>query len=130
MACGAEGFPWIVDVLASAAASIARPAGRQRPLRLLPRPEAVEAIAMVPDDPPVMFRWRRILHHVVKADGPERIAAEWWHAEGVAPLGGAADSIRDYYRVEDECGRRFWLYRDALYRPGMTPGWWLHGLFG
>jgi len=106
------------------------PAGRQRPLRLLPRPEAVEAIAMVPDDPPVMFRWRRILHHVVKADGPERIAAEWWHAEGVAPLGGAADSIRDYYRVEDERGRRFWLYRDALYRPGMTPGWWLHGLFG
>jgi len=106
------------------------PAGRQRPLRLLPRPEAVEAIAMVPDDPPVMFRWRRILHRVVKADGPERIAAEWWHAEGAAPLGGAADSIRDYYRVEDERGRRFWLYRDALYRSGMTPGWWLHGLFG
>ncbi len=106
------------------------PAGRQRPLRLLPRPEAVEAIAMVPDDPPVMFRWRRILHRVVKADGPERIAAEWWHAEGAAPLGGEADSIRDYYRVEDERGRRFWLYRDALYRPGMTPGWWLHGLFG
>ena len=106
------------------------PAGRQRPLSLLPRPEAVEAVAMVPDDPPVMFRWRRMLHRVVKADGPERIAAEWWHAEGAAPLGGEADSIRDYYRVEDERGRRFWLYRDALYRPGMTPGWWLHGLFG
>ncbi len=106
------------------------PAGRQRPLRLLPRPEAVEAVAMVPDDPPVMFRWRRMLHRVVKADGPERIAAEWWHAEGTAPLDGETDSIRDYYRVEDERGRRFWLYRDALYRLGMTPGWWLHGLFG
>jgi len=106
------------------------PAGRQRPLSLLLRPEAVEAVAMVPDDPPVMFRWRRMLHRVIKADGPERIAAEWWHAEGTAPLGGEADSIRDYYRVEDERGRRFWLYRDALYRPGMTPGWWLHGLFG
>ncbi|MBT3925380.1 MAG: DNA polymerase Y family protein, partial [Rhodospirillaceae bacterium] len=106
------------------------PAGRQRPLSLLPRPEAVEAVAMVPDDPPVMFRWRRMLHRVVKADGPERIAAEWWHAEGTAPLGGEADSIRDYYRVEDERGRRYWLYRDALHRPGMAPGWWLHGLFG
>lgn len=106
------------------------PAGRQRPLRLLPRPEAVEAVAMVPDDPPVMFRWRRMVHRVVKADGPERIAAEWWHAEGAAPLGGEADSIRDYYRVEDDKGRRFWLYRDAPYRPGMAPGWWLHGLFG
>jgi len=106
------------------------PAGKQRPLRLLPRPEAVETVAMVPDDPPVMFRWRRLVHRVVKADGPERIAAEWWHAEGAAPLGGKADAIRDYYRVEDDRGRRFWLYRDAPYRPGMPPGWWLHGLFG
>ncbi len=106
------------------------PAGRQRPLRLLPRPEAVEAVAMLPDAPPLMFRWRRILHRVTKAEGPERIAAEWWHAEGAQPLGGEADSMRDYYRVEDDRGRRFWLYRDAPYRPGMSPGWWLHGLFG
>ncbi|MDP6591290.1 MAG: DNA polymerase Y family protein [Alphaproteobacteria bacterium] len=106
------------------------PAGRQRPLRLLPRPEAVEAVAMLPDAPPLMFRWRRMLHRVTKAEGPERIAAEWWHAEGAQPLGGEADSMRDYYRVEDDRGRRFWLYRDAPYRPGMAPGWWLHGLFG
>ena len=106
------------------------PAGRQRPLCLLPRPEAVEAVAMLPDAPPVIFRWRRMVHHVVKAEGPERIASEWWHAEGAAPLGGEADSIRDYYRVEDDQGRRFWLYRDAPYRAGMAPGWWLHGLFG
>ena len=106
------------------------PAARQRPLRLLPRPEAVEAVAMLPDAPPVMFRWRRMTHRVTKAEGPERIAAEWWHAEGAQPLGGEADSMRDYYRVEDDRGRRFWLYRDAPYRPGMAPGWWLHGLFG
>ena len=106
------------------------PAGRQRPLCLLPRPEAVEAVAMLPDAPPVIFRWRRLVHRVTKAEGPERIAAEWWHAEGAAPLGGEADSIRDYYRVEDDRGRRFWLYRDSPYRPGMAPGWWLHGLFG
>ena len=106
------------------------PAAKQRPLCLLPRPEAVEAVAMLPDAPPVIFRWRRMVHHVVKAEGPERIASEWWHAEGAAPLGGEADSIRDYYRVEDDRGRRFWLYRDAPYRAGMAPGWWLHGLFG
>jgi protein ImuB len=105
------------------------PAAKLRPLRLLPRPEAVEAVAMLPDAPPVMFRWRRMVHRVAKAEGPERIAAEWWQAEGAQPIGGEADSIRDYYRVEDERGRRFWLYRDATYRPGMSPGWWLHGLF-
>jgi len=110
------------------------PAAKQRPLCLLPRPEAVEAVAMLPDAPPVIFRWRRMVHHVAKAEGPERIASEWWHAEGAAPLAalldGEVDSIRDYYRVEDDQGRRFWLYRDAPYRAGMAPGWWLHGLFG
>ena len=85
---------------------------------------------MLPDAPPVIFRWRRMVHHVAKAEGPERIASEWWQAEGAAPLGGEADSIRDYYRVEDGQGRRFWLYRDAPYRVGMAPGWWPHGLFG
>ena len=102
---------------------------KRRPLRLLPRPEAVEAVAMVPDDPPVMFRWRRVLHRVVRAEGPERIATEWWRHR-TADMGDTAeDAIRDYYRVEDAEGRRFWLFRDALYRPGMTPGWWLHGIF-
>jgi len=106
------------------------PAVKQRPLYLLPRPEAIEAEVMLPDGPPVMFRWRRVVHHVAKAEGPERVASEWWQAEGAAPLGGKADSIRDYYRVEDGQGRRFWLYRDAPYRVGMASGWWLHGLFG
>jgi len=99
---------------------------KRRPLRLLPRPEAIEAVAMVPDDPPVMFRWRRVLHRVARAEGPERIATEWWR-HGTDST--QEDAIRDYYRVEDAEGRRFWLFRDAPYRPGMTPSWWLHGIF-
>ncbi len=100
-------------------------AHRHRPLRLLARPEAVEAVAMLPDEPPMMFRWRRVMHRIVKADGPERLAAEWWRGENA----GAEDALRDYYRVEDADGRRFWLYRDAPYDAGRSPTWWLHGLF-
>ena len=95
-----------------------------RPLRLLDPPEPVEAVAPVPDDPPLMFRWRRAVHRVARADGPERIAPEWWR-EAAPP----ARETRDYYRVEDEDGRRFWLYRRGLYRPGAAPTWFLHGFF-
>ena len=97
-----------------------------RPLRLLIRPEPIEAVAPIPDDPPVMFRWRRVLHRVARAEGPERIAPEWWRAPEVED----AAVLRDYYRIEDTEGRRFWLYREGLYRPGTTPAWFLHGLFG
>lgn len=97
------------------------PADRPRPLRLLPRAEPIEAIAPVPDDPPVMFRWRGRLHRVRRADGPERIEPEWWR-ELCEP--------RDYYRVEDEAGCRYWVYRAGLYQPGRTPRWFLHGVFG
>jgi protein ImuB len=99
-------------------------ADRLRPVRLLPRPEPVEAVAPVPDDPPVLFRWRRLQHRVRRADGPERIAGEWWRETA------ADDETRDYYRVEDEAGRRFWLYRAGLYAPAVAPRWFLHGLFG
>ena len=74
----------------------------------------------MPDDPPVLFRWRRVAHRVRRADGPERIAEEWWRETA---------ELRDYYRVEDEAGYRFWLYRAGLYRPQATPRWFLHGLF-
>ncbi len=99
--------------------------GRARPLRLLPRPEPVEAIAPVPDDPPVMFRWHKIPHRVRRADGPERLCAEWWLEEGAE-----GDSVRDYYTVEDTDGRRYWLYREGLYGPDTQPKWFLHGVFG
>jgi hypothetical protein len=79
-----------------------------RPLRLLSRPEPIEAVAEVPDGPPLRFRWRRALHEVIAAEGPERIEGVWWNEHG-----GPA---RDYFRVEDKSGLRFWLFRAGLYR--------------
>jgi len=100
-----------------------------RPLRLLARPEPIEALAEVPDGPPLRFRWRRALHEVIAADGPERIEGAWWSGHG-----GPA---RDYFRVEDRSGLRFWLFRAGLYRealrddapPAPAPGWFMHGMF-
>ncbi len=95
-----------------------------RPIRLVDPPERIEAVAEVPDGPPVRFRWRRVVHAVHRAEGPERIAPEWWRAQGEAPL------TRDYFRVEDEAGRRFWLFREGLWsRETTAPRWFLHGLF-
>jgi protein ImuB len=93
-----------------------------RPLRLFARPEPIVVTAEVPDGPPVIFRWRRADYRVVHAEGPERIAGEWWRED---------DLTRDYFRVEDEAGHRFWLYRDGLYGSEIeTPRWYLHGVFG
>ncbi len=96
-----------------------------RPVRLFERPEPIEAVAEVPDGPPVRFRWRRVLHEVAAAEGPERIAMEWWRdAEGRA-------LTRDYFRIESRDGMRVWLYREGLYgAETQTPRWFLHGLFG
>ena len=95
------------------------PAGRY-PIRLLPHPEPIEAMAPIPDAPPLRFRWQGRLHRVVRADGPERIAPEWWHEEA---------EERDYYRVEDEQGLRLWLYRLGHYGKAEPPRWYLHGMF-
>ncbi len=92
-----------------------------RPLRLLEKPEEVSAIAAVPDGPPLRFRWRRAPFEVAQAEGPERIAMEWWKNER---------PTRDYFRVETSEGQRFWLYRDGLYdQGGLVPRWYLHGIF-
>lgn len=110
------------------------PASNPRPLRLLARPVPVEVMAPVPDDPPVLFRWRRNTHRVRRADGPERIALEWWRSaawQGCDP-GAVPDlsaDIRDYYRVEDSDGRRFWIYREGPYAPDRRVRWFLHGMF-
>ncbi len=94
-----------------------------RPLRLFARPEPIEALAEVPDGPPLRFRWRRVLHDVTAIEGPERIAAPWWRHAGMP--------TRDYFRAEDSEGRRFWLYREGLWgRETMRPKWFVHGLFG
>jgi protein ImuB len=101
-----------------------------RPVRLFAPPEPVEAVLWVmPDEPPSRFTWRRRSHRVAQADGPERIAEEWWRPDGHLIAGtGAPDAIRDYYRVEDETGRRFWLFRAGL--PGdPPPRWFVHGVF-
>ncbi|MBV9586531.1 MAG: DNA polymerase Y family protein, partial [Alphaproteobacteria bacterium] len=99
-----------------------------RPVRLFRPPEPVEAQWVLPDDPPFRFHWRRVWHRVRHADGPERIAQEWWTADSAADPRESGDSIRDYYRVEDEEGRRFWLYRAGL--PGdPPPRWFVHGIF-
>lgn len=94
-----------------------------RPLQLFEPPQPVETLAEVPDGPPLRFRWRRVLHEIARAEGPERIAPEWWRD-------GPGEHTRDYYRVEDAQGRRFWLFRAGLYgRETTAPRWYLHGLF-
>jgi protein ImuB len=100
-----------------------------RPIRLFRRPEPLEAvIALTPDDPPSQFRWRGRLHRIRRAEGPERIAEEWWKREHLEET--SVGHVRDYYRVEDADGGRFWLFRAGLYEPGQPARWWMHGLFG
>ena len=94
-----------------------------RPLLLLATPEPVEAVAEVPLGPPVRFRWRKAAYRVARAEGPERIACEWWRS-------GKRALTRDYFRIEDTAGYRFWLFRHGLYeRETADPRWYLHGIF-
>jgi len=100
-----------------------------RPLHLFDPPQPILAIAEVPDGPPRRFQWRRRTHVVIRYEGPERIASEWWRRrEGHEPGNGGL--TRDYFRVEDERGRRYWLFRHGLYgSEARSPDWYLHGLF-
>ena len=145
-----------------------------RPPLLLTRPEPLTVLAEIPEGPPARFTWRHVTARVVKAEGPERIAPEWWRALAVAlalpqqgggwrcaegqrrvgvslhnqpfeltpspalPLEGEGCKCRhsprprDYYRIEDEDGRRYWVFREGLYQESEAapPGWFLHGVFG
>jgi protein ImuB len=126
----------------------------ERPLRLFSRPEPIEVPATeIPEGPPMNFRWRRSMHKVARAEGPERIAPEWWlhhlptvevhqkeddeeegdakreQAERGALAADTARMTRDYFRVEDTDGHRFWLYREGLYGLATTPRWYVQGLF-
>ncbi|MEO0878877.1 MAG: DNA polymerase Y family protein [Pseudomonadota bacterium] len=145
-----------------------------RPQRLIDPPEPITVLAAVPDGPPRIFRWRRVQRRVLKADGPERLAPEWWRHSAPVAIASPNDKTarkwltpkmdpradasqikkgrteiesalsndlsapivkkpraRDYYRVEDQQGRRYWLYRDGLYddNRGGAPQWFIHGLF-
>ena len=112
--------------LARAAPPVWHPAW-PRPARLLARPEQIDDVmALMPDHPPRRFTWRGETHRIVRADGPERIHGEWWKRLA------ETHSVRDYFRVEDEQGRRFWLFRRGDGVRGETGDlrWYLHGLFG
>ncbi|MEO1702887.1 MAG: DNA polymerase Y family protein [Pseudomonadota bacterium] len=100
-----------------------------RPVRLFSTPEPVEVVAQVPEGPPMRLRWRRVLYTILKAEGPERITGEWWGHD--VSDGDARCLPRDYYQVEDQEGRRLWLFREGLYGPrGISnPRWFIHGLF-
>ena len=101
------------------------PPALPRPTRLLHPPQPVEALAMLPDHPPAQFTWRRRKHRIRRADGPERIGGEWWKHDR------ERSAMRDYWQVEDEDGRRFWLYRsgDAVDPATGDLRWFLHGVF-
>lgn len=121
-----------------------------RPAILLAPPEPIRVIAEIPEGAPARFVWRRLSRRVLKADGPERIAPEWWRAVFERRPGAVADAgqralpahhqppTRDYYRVEDEHGARYWIFRAGLYQergesgagPGSEPCWFVHGVFG
>jgi len=92
---------------------------QRRPIKLFAPAQRIEVMASVPDGPPIRFRWRRVLREVIRAEGPERISGDWQRRE----------MTRDYYRVEDKQGRRYWLYREGLYGEAHEPRWFVHGLF-
>ena len=96
-----------------------------RPQRLLDRPEAIDVIYATPEGRPRRFVWRRAVHDIARVEGPERIAPEWWRERSTARL-------RDYYRVEDSEGRRYWIYREGVIGDGRggLPQWFMQGLFG
>jgi protein ImuB len=95
-----------------------------RPARLLDPAEEIRVLYAVPEGPPAQFLWRRQLHRITHYQGPERIAPEWWQDR-------PGTRLRDYFKVEDDGGRRFWLYREGHYEDGRggDPRWFLHGVF-
>ena len=100
---------------------------KPRPLLLLPQAEPTEVVALIPDGPPRRFRWRGVTYEIAGAEGPERIASEWWHNHNGHR---SAEPTRDYYLVEDTGGHRFWLYREGLYeRETAAARWFVQGLF-
>lgn len=97
-----------------------------RPVRLLFKPEPIQTVALLPDHPPKSFTWRGVRHLVKRADGPERVFGEWWKRDR------ELTAVRDYFRVENESGERFWIFRsgDGEHAETGSLNWFMHGLFG
>lgn len=117
----------VAPTVTPAAASpslLAAPLLSPRPIRLFDPPEEIRVLYAVPDGPPAQFVWRRQTLHAARFAGPERIAPEWWRDRpGVR--------LRDYFRIEDEHGRRLWIFREGIAGDGRggAPRWFLHGVF-
>jgi protein ImuB len=92
-------------------------AGMDAPVLLLRRPHPIDVVALLPNSPPSLLRWRGTAHRVLRAAGPQRLEPPWWH--GPEPPPG-----RDYHRVELASGMRLWVYRAG---PGAADLWLLHG---
>jgi protein ImuB len=60
-------------------------------------------------------------HTIIHAEGPERIAMEWWRDEAGRPL------TRDYFRVESREGVRVWVFREDPINTQTR--WFVHGVF-
>jgi len=107
-------------------AAFSWPVDWPRPTRFFPRPEPIETVALLPDQPPASFTWRGVRRRVRRADGPERVFGEWWKAD--AELARS----RDYFQVEDEGGERYWIYRDGDGENAATGSqrWFMAGVFG
>jgi protein ImuB len=100
-----------------------------RPLHMFDPPQRIMVLAEVPDGPPYRFTWRRTTHQIARYEGPERIASQWWQRKD-GQQAGKGGLTRDYYRVEDVRGRRYWLFRHGLYgHEKPNPNWYIHGLF-
>ncbi len=97
-----------------------------RPSRLLAPPEPIETVALLPDHPPVSFTWRGMRRRVKRADGPERVFGEWWKRDP------ELIAVRDYFRIEDDAGERYWVFRAGDGEDPLTGSqrWFLHGVFG
>jgi protein ImuB len=110
----------------AAATGAVWPGDWPRPSRLLPYPEPIETVALLPDYPPVSFSWRGVRRRVKRADGPERVFGEWWKRDA------ELTTVRDYFRVEDDAGERYWIFRSGDGEDTATGSqrWFLHGIFG
>jgi protein ImuB len=93
------------------------PAYRVRPVRLVDPPMPIQVSVVIPGGLPVQFFIGERKHSIVRFEGPERLTAEWWRDHDLRW------KTRDYYRIEDDNGFRFWIFCDP------SNHWFLHGHF-